>query len=87
MEVSHHLSHAYSAAAQCPFDTGMVVTDLLDVLAVLGDGGGADDLELAAGEDGLEHVGRVDPALSGPGADEGVNLCDAQMGRGGGQGG
>ena len=25
MEVSHHLAHAYSAAAQCPFHTGMVV--------------------------------------------------------------
>jgi len=25
LEMSHHLAHAYSAAAQCPFDTGMVV--------------------------------------------------------------
>ncbi|CAB9528625.1 Nodulation protein [Seminavis robusta] len=25
MELSHHLAHAYSAAAQCPFDTGMIV--------------------------------------------------------------
>ena len=25
MEISHHLAHAYSAAAQCPFDSGMVV--------------------------------------------------------------
>ena len=25
MELSHHLAHAYSAAAQCPFDEGMVV--------------------------------------------------------------
>ncbi|KAL7506996.1 hypothetical protein ACHAXN_004207 [Cyclotella atomus] len=25
MEMSHHLAHAYSAAAQCPFDTGMIV--------------------------------------------------------------
>ena len=25
MEVSHHLAHAYSAAAQCPFDKGMIV--------------------------------------------------------------
>ena len=24
-EMSHHLAHAYSAAAQCPFDSGMVV--------------------------------------------------------------
>ena len=24
-EISHHLAHAYSAAAQCPFDTGLVV--------------------------------------------------------------
>jgi len=25
MEMSHHIAHAYSAAAQCPFDSGMVV--------------------------------------------------------------
>ena len=25
MELSHHLAHAYSAAAQCPFDEGMIV--------------------------------------------------------------
>ena len=25
LEMSHHLAHAYSAAAQCPFDEGMVV--------------------------------------------------------------
>ena len=25
LEVSHHLAHAYSAAAQCPFRSGMVV--------------------------------------------------------------
>lgn len=25
LEMSHHLAHAYSAAAQCPFDSGMVV--------------------------------------------------------------
>ena len=25
LEVSHHLAHAYSAAAQCPFDRGMIV--------------------------------------------------------------
>lgn len=25
LELSHHLAHAYSAAAQCPFDKGMVV--------------------------------------------------------------
>ena len=25
IEISHHLAHAYSAAAQCPFDEGMIV--------------------------------------------------------------
>lgn len=25
LEMSHHLAHAYSAAAQCPFDEGMIV--------------------------------------------------------------
>ena len=25
LELSHHLAHAYSAAAQCPFDTGLIV--------------------------------------------------------------
>ena len=37
---------------------------LFDVLAVLGEGGGTDDLELSAGERGLEHVRRVHGPLA-----------------------
>jgi hypothetical protein len=51
---------------------------LLDVLAVLVEGGGADALDLAAGECGLEHVGRVDRALGAAGADEGVQFVDEE---------
>ena len=50
---------------------------LLDVLAVLIQRGRADDVQLAAGQRGLEHVARVHPALAaGPRADQGVQLVD-----------
>jgi hypothetical protein len=51
---------------------------LLDVLAVLVVGRRADALDLAAGEGGLEHVGRVDRALGPAGADERVELVDEE---------
>mmetsp|Transcript_3026 Transcript_3026/g.11268 ORF Transcript_3026/g.11268 Transcript_3026/m.11268 type:complete len:911 (+) Transcript_3026:148-2880(+) len=51
---------------------------LLDVLAVLVDGGGADALELTAGEGGLEDVSRVDGALRRAGANERVHLVDEE---------
>ncbi len=51
---------------------------LLDVLAVLVEGGGADDLQLTTGQHGLEDGGRVDRALGRAGADEGVDLVDEQ---------
>ena len=49
---------------------------LLDVLAVLVEGGRADQAQLAAGEHGLEHVGCRDRALAAAGAHEGVQLVD-----------
>ena len=49
---------------------------LLDVLAVLGEGGGADDLDLAPGEGGLEDVGGVHAALGVARADDVVHLVD-----------
>ena len=49
---------------------------LLDVLAVLVEGRGADHAQLAAGEQRLEHVPRVHGALGGTGADDGVQLVD-----------
>ena len=51
---------------------------LLDVLAVLGERGRADALDLAAREGGLEDVGRVHRALGGAGADDGVDLVDEE---------
>ena len=51
---------------------------LLDVLAVLVEGGGADALDLAAGQGRLEDVGGVDRPLGTAGADEGVQLVDEQ---------
>ena len=47
---------------------------LLDVLAVLGEGGRADDLYLAAGEGGLEDIGGVHAALGVARADDVVHL-------------
>src|SRR5205823_4597932 len=53
-------------------------TVLLDVLAVLVEGGGADALDFAAGQRGLEHVGGVDGTLGTTGTDEGVQLVDEE---------
>ena len=51
---------------------------LLEVLAVLVERGGADGLQLAAGEHRLEDAGRVDGAFGGAGTDERVDLVDEQ---------
>ena len=51
---------------------------LLDVLAVLVEGGGADAVQLAAGEHGLEQVARVHGAVGLAGADDGVQLVDEE---------
>ena len=51
---------------------------LLDVLAVLVEGGGADAVQLAAGQGGLEQVAGVHRALGLAGADDGVQLVDEQ---------
>jgi hypothetical protein len=51
---------------------------LLDVLAVLVERGGADAVQLAAGQRGLEHVAGVHRALGLAGADHGVQLVDEQ---------
>ena len=51
---------------------------LLDVLAVLVQGGGADDADLAAGQSGLEDVGGVHGALGRACAHDGVQLVDEQ---------
>ena len=51
---------------------------LLDVLAVLVERGGADAVQLAAGQHGLEHVAGVHRALGRAGADHGVQLVDEE---------
>ena len=51
---------------------------LLDVLAVLVEGGRADRVELTPGEHRLEQVRRVHRALGGARADDGVELVDEQ---------
>src|SRR6185503_14689932 len=52
---------------------------LLDVLAVLVQGGGADAAELASSEGGLEQLGGVLGALAGgAGADHRVELVDEE---------
>ena len=52
---------------------------LLDVLAVLVERGGADHVQLAAGEHRFEHVAGVHRAFGGAGADHGVQLVDEQQ--------
>ena len=51
---------------------------LLDVLAVLVERRRADGVQLAPGEHGLQHLGRVHRALAGAGADHGVQLVDEE---------
>ena len=51
---------------------------LLDVLAVFVERGGADAMQLAARERGLEHVAGVHGAFGLAGADHGVQLVDEQ---------
>src|SRR5438034_11102654 len=51
---------------------------LLDVLAVLVQSRGADRLDLAARQGGLEHVRGVDRALGRAGTDEGVQLVEEE---------
>ena len=51
---------------------------LLQVLAVLVERGGADGLQLTAGQHRLEDAGGVDRALRGTRPDEGVDLVDEQ---------
>ena len=49
---------------------------LLDVLAILVEGGGPDALHLAATQRRLDDVGGVHRALGGTGSDDGVQLVD-----------
>mmetsp|Transcript_33472 Transcript_33472/g.99761 ORF Transcript_33472/g.99761 Transcript_33472/m.99761 type:complete len:377 (+) Transcript_33472:1804-2934(+) len=51
---------------------------LFDELTVFVDGRGADAAEFAAGEGGLEEVGRVHGSLGGSGSDDGVHLINEQ---------
>ena len=50
----------------------------LDVFAVFVERGGADGTQLAASQRGLEHVGGVDCAFGGSGADQGVQFVDEE---------
>ncbi len=52
---------------------------LLDVLAVLVEGGGADHVEFAAGEHRLEHVARVHGSFGGACADDRVEFVDEEQ--------
>ena len=51
---------------------------LLDVLVVLVKRGGADGVQLAAGQRRLEHVAGIDRTLGGAGAHDGVELVDKE---------
>ena len=51
---------------------------LLYIFSVLHNSGGADELQLASGQGGLQDVGRVHGPLRAAGADDGVNLVQKQ---------
>ncbi len=57
---------------EAPLEGGV----FLDVFAVLVEGGGADHVQLAAGEHGLDHVAGVHRALGPAGTDDGVQFVD-----------
>ena len=59
---------------------------LLDVFLVLVERGGADALQLPAGERRLQHVGGVDGALRAARPDDGVQLVDEEHHVAGGRG-
>ena len=59
---------------EAPLQSGV----LLDMLAVLGEGGSADDLDLPTGEGGLEDVGGVHAALGIPGTHDVMHLVNDQ---------
>ena len=52
---------------------------LLDVLAVLLESGGPDEVQLTAGQHRLEHVAGVHRTLGRPGPDHGVDLVDEEQ--------
>ncbi len=56
------------------FESGI----LFDMPLVLGEGGGADESYVSAGECGLQNIGGVQPARSIARTDEGVNLIDEE---------
>ena len=51
---------------------------LLDILAVLVEGGGTDDLNFTTGEGGLQDIARVHGTLALTGRGDGVDLIDEQ---------
>ena len=57
-------------------ETALESRVLLDMLAVFIEGGGADDLNLAAGEGGLQNIGGVHAALGIPCAHDVVDFID-----------
>jgi hypothetical protein len=61
-----------------PLEPALQRLVLLDVLAILVKSSGADDLQLAPGESGLEDGSRVYRALGCTGSDEVVHLVDEQ---------
>jgi len=63
---------AHHDGSKTPLERGI----FFDVLAIFGDGGGADAVQLAAGQRRLQHVARVHRALGRARADDGVQLVD-----------
>jgi hypothetical protein len=61
-------------------ETALQGAVLFDVFAVFIERGGADALDFAAGQGGLEHVAGVNGAFGAAGADQGVQLVDEQDG-------
>lgn len=75
MSLFKYRTNKKMGGANAPAFQGSV---LFNVLSVLRDGGGPDDLQLAAGQARLHDVGGVDGPLRRPGADQGVHLVDHQ---------
>src|SRR4029077_17671688 len=65
---------AYENDLEAAFESGV----FFDVFTILIESGCADGAQFAASECWLKHVGGVDRAFGGTGADEGVQLVDKE---------
>ena len=80
LDAAHHGQRISDAGFLHPhgLEPALQCLVLLDILAVLVEGGGTDDLDLAAGEGGLQDVARIHGTLALTSRGNGVDLVNEQ---------